>query len=80
MYQKYLDLEREQAARLRREAMEREQELTEKGLSSEYLEMVKECETYLSNIHQCAQRSVGSRRRRRRSSGWSWWFHESWKL
>lgn len=53
MYQKYLDLEKEQAAR-QREEMEREQELAEKGLSPEYLEMVKECETYLSNIHQCA--------------------------
>lgn len=53
MYQKYLDLEKEQAAR-QREEIEREQELTEKGLSQEYLKMVKECETYLSNIHQCA--------------------------
>ena len=46
MYQKYLDLEKEQAAR-QREEMEREQELAEKGLSPEYLEMVKE----LSLIH-----------------------------
>ena len=59
MYQQYLDLEREQAEKIKQEA-QREQELTEKGLSSEYLEMVKECETYLSNIHQCANDLSGA--------------------
>lgn len=53
MYQQYLDLEKEQAKKQREES-EREQELAEKGLSPEYLKMVKECENYLANIHQCA--------------------------
>lgn len=59
MYQQYLDLERQQEEKLKQEA-QREQELTEKGLSPEYLDMVKECETYLSNIHQCADDLSGT--------------------
>ena len=59
MYQQYLDLERQQEEKMKQEA-QREQELTEKGLSPEYLDMVKECETYLSNIHQCADDLSGT--------------------
>ena len=53
MYRQYLQLEKEQA-RKQQEAIEKEQEMASKGLSQEYLDMLRECETYLSNIHQCA--------------------------
>lgn len=59
MYRQYLALEKEREEK-QREEQAREQEMASKGLSQEYLDMVKECETYLSNIHQCASDLSGA--------------------
>lgn len=53
MYRQYLALEKEQEQKKQEELL-KEQELASKGVSQEYLDMLKECETYLTNIHQCA--------------------------
>lgn len=59
MYRQYLQLEKEQAQK-QQEELKKEQEMASQGLSQDYLDMLRECETYLSNIHQCASDLSGA--------------------